>query len=201
MSTEIKSNDPCPVCLLQNTVVNQLMNLPGQFYTNCKAGHQFNDTEELNMLRLQARAKYPNLYRGNEAMPTDPAVFADRDIVISAEMKKTIEEVCGISFTGAADLKGTIFALAQDNKDQEAEIKSLNARLAMMSRKRGPEQSGGAPVAGLGPNQFIVDLPEWAMDGGVAEQAAHAGMTPQEWINQEISGYFEQYFGTPQGRR
>jgi len=47
---------------------------------------------------------------------------------------------------------------------------------------------------GLAPNQIIITLPEWAMEGGVAAQAEHAGMTVEDWINQEVNGYFENYF-------
>jgi len=74
MSTIVKIQRPLPALLLQNKVQNLLENHPGQFYASCKAGHKFPDTDELNILRAQARAKYPNLYaaRNRRYRPTPP---------------------------------------------------------------------------------------------------------------------------------
>lgn len=196
MSTVIKSQDPCPLCLLQNKVINHLQNRPGQFFSNCAAGHKFEDTEELNILRANARQRFPNVYKGLEPpkpeLP-DPSLIASQDIVITAEMKKTIEEICGVSFTGAADLKGMIFAYVQDNKDKEDEIKDLRRKVAHGGRNSsGP---GLRPIT-LRPDQMIVTLPEWAIDGGIAENAEHSGMTPEEWVNQQFEGWLEQFFTT-----
>lgn len=206
MSTIVKSTDPCPLCLLQNKVQNMLENHPGQFYASCKAGHKFPDTDELNILRAQARAKYPNLYRGPEPpSPPDPALLASQDIVITAEVKRTIEELLAsanspMQITGGPDIKGLIFAYVQDNKDKETEIRSLRATIAQMGRRTTPAKAGGGGE-GLGPNQIIITLPEWAMEGGVAAQAEHAGMTVEDWVNQEVNGYFENYFSqAPQQR-
>jgi len=207
MSTIVKSSDPCPLCLLQNKVQNMLENHPGQFYATCRAGHKFPDTDELNILRAQARAKYPNLYRGPEPpVPTDPALLAGQDIVITAEVKQTIEELLAtggspVQITGGPDIKGLIFAYFQDNKDKDAEIKSLRATIAQMGRRSMPAKAGGSATGGLAPNQIIITLPEWAMEGGVAAQAEHAGMTVEDWVNQEVNGYFENYFSqAPQQR-
>ena len=43
-SEQVKSKDWCPICLLQNKAQNVLLNRPGQYYSSCAAGHQFQDT-------------------------------------------------------------------------------------------------------------------------------------------------------------
>ena len=194
---QIKSKDWCPTCLLQNKVQNVLMNRAGQFYTNCAAGHQFSDTEELNVLRSQARAKYPQLYQVAAPSPVDPSVLASQDIVVNAEVKRAIEEIAGQQITSGGDLKGLMYAYIQDNKDKDAELKSVRAAMATMGRRS--QLAPGMAQAGLQPGQFMVQIPEWAM-AGVASQSEYAGKTPEEWVSEEFSNYFEAYFGAPAAR-
>lgn len=198
MNTVIKSSDPCPRCLLMNNEVHQLSNRPGQFYTVCTspAAHKFEDTEELNVLRQQARAKFPSLYKGGDAAPTDMAVFANQDIVITAQMKKDIEELTGVQFTGAADLKGAIFAFTQDNKDKDAEIRHLRTQLA--AAQRGARAGGN--TGAVNPGDVVVSIPEWAQEG-VNSQAEHAGMVPNDWVSQEFGAWMESYFGVGPGQK
>lgn len=191
----VQSKDPCPVCLLQNKVVNELQTRMGQHYTNCRAGHKFEDMEELNILRSQARGKYPNLYRGPApAQPMDPALLASQDIVINAETKQAIESLVGQPLTGGSDLKGLMYAYIQSNKDMEAEIRTLRATIAMMNKRTSTSTGTQILRQGLLANQVIVTIPEWAIEGGIAQQAEHAGMGMDEWIGQEIASYFENYF-------
>jgi|SRR5262245_32858480 len=199
MSTEmITSSDPCPTCLLQNKVINPLRNRPGQFFTYCAAGHKFEDTEELNILRTQARAKYPAIYKAAEPPKPDPASFVSADIVISATAKKEIEELCGIQFTGSADLKGTIFAFVQDVKDKDGEIRSLRAQMEAFKRGQAAgAHSGKAPK--IAANQIVVEIPEWALETA-ASYAEHEGTTVQAWVAKEFNGWVESYFGVPPGR-
>lgn len=186
MSTEIKNNDPCPLCL-SNGVVNPLMDRPGQFFTYCRANHKFEDTTELNMLRDQARKKFPNFYVSPE-VPA-PRDMSNVNIVIDPESKKAIEELTGTMLTSASDLKGTIFMYAQDNKDKETEIRRLQASIRTI-QNRASSKSGGPIMS----NQVVITLPEWAMEGGIAEQAEHAGSSVEDWLNQEIGAYLENYF-------
>lgn len=188
MSTEIKSSDPCPICLLQNKAQNNLMNRPGQFYSSCAAGHKFEDTDELNMLRTQAKAKYPQLYRASAPTPPDPTAFANTDIVITADLKKMIENMAGQTFTGGQDLKGLIFMLVQDNKDKENELRSMRATISTMRTRT----AGGKPA--MEPGQIVVSIPEWAHEGAIS-QAEHAGMSLEDWTAQEFEGFLENYFG------
>lgn len=198
MSTvEVKSLEPCPLCLLQNKDPNSpLQNRPGQFYTSCKSGgHKFEDTEELSILRSQARSKYPNLYLGPASpKPMDMEALRTQDIIITAEVKATIEQATGVQFTGAGDFKGVMLAYAQDNKDKEQELVSLRQKLA-----KGGGGGGGSmglrPIT-LGPNQMVITLPEWAIEGGIAQQADHEGVTPEEWTNQQFEAWLEQFFTT-----
>lgn len=194
MSTEIKSKDWCPTCLLQNKVQNPLKNRPGQFYTNCDAGHQFNDTDELNTLRAQARSKFPALYQSS-APKIDLDALSGLDIVINLEVKKAIEELVGQPITSGSDLKGLMYAYISDNKDKESELRTLRASLAMAGKRAAAAGSGGSAVA-LMPGQFIVTAPEWALEG-IAGQAQYQGKTPQEWVGEEFNNYFETYFGAP----
>lgn len=190
MSTVVKSAEPCPICLLKDKVSNPLENRPGQFYSNCRAGHKFEDTEELAILRGQARAKFPNLYLASAPAAPDPTQFDATDIVITAPMKQMIEEVSGVKFTGPSDLKGLIFAMVQDNKDKDAELRTMRATMATM---RGRQAAGGKSSS-LSPDQIIVTIPEWALEG-VNAQAEHAGMSPEDWVAQEFNAYCESYFG------
>lgn len=202
MSTnEVKSSEPCPICLLQNkNPSSPLINRPGQFYTTClSGGHKFEDTDELNMFRAQARSKYPNLYASlapTKPAAADPAILASQDIVISAEVKKTIEDITGVTFTGAGDFKGAMIAYVQDNKDKEEEIKSLRAKLAQGGGARSGGTSMGLRPITLRPDQMIITLPEWAIDGGIAQNAEHDGVSPEEWVNTQFEGWLEQFFTT-----
>lgn len=191
MSNKVTSADPCPRCLLMNNVNNPLMDQPGQYYTSCRAGHKFEDTEELNNMRAQARMRYPELYRGPQApVPPSPSELASRDIVIDPETKKAIEELANTVITGAADIKGLLFAHIRDSEDKDAELKSLRATIATMrSRASVP---GGRSVAL--PNQVLITLPEWAIEGGIAEHANHAGKSVEDWVSEEINSYLENYF-------
>ena len=198
MPSEIKSADPCPLCLLQNQVQNPLMTRPGQFYTNCKANHKFDDTEELNALRAQARAKYPMLYKGPDApAPTDPAVFANQDIVITSEVRQTIEEVCQVKITGGPDLKGLVIAYHEENASLEAELRSARAAMSQLRARAGTKPASGSTT---GASTLMSLVPEWALEG-VQSQAEHAGMDAEQWILQEFTGYLENYFGAPSGRQ
>lgn len=197
MSAVIASKDPCPLCLLQNSVYMPLMDTPGQFETKCRAGHKFNDTEELNVLRTQAKAKFPQHYKG--AAPPSMPTAAERlaqDIILTAEIKKTIEDMIGggIVITSPSDVKGLIFGYFHDNKDKDAEIRRLTAMVATMRR------NSGGPGQAAGANQISVELPEWAIQA-IADQAEHTGMKPQDWIAQEFTAYIENYFNPTVGRQ
>lgn len=199
MSTVIQSKDPCPLCLMQNKVVNNLTTRPGQFYTTCTAGHKFEDTEELNILRGQARQRYPNLYRGPEPPPqADPSILANQDVVIDASTKQIIEELTKTTITGSQDLKGLIYAYVKDNEDKDAEIKTLRASMSTISRRATSSAKGGTSV---GPGQLLYEIPEWAIEGGLSSQAEHAGMSVDDWLTLEITNYLENYFKSPAGRR
>lgn len=191
MSTEVKSKDWCPICLLQNKAQNVLMNRPGQFYSNCSAGHQFSDTEELNNMRNQARSKYPALY-ASVVPQVDPNALADQDIVINAEVKKAIEEIVSQNITSGGDLKGLLYAYVQDNKDKENEVRSLRATIATMSKR--VQTAAGGSTAALGAGQFIVVVPEWAQEG-LQSQADHQGKSAEEWVSEQFTDWCENYFG------
>lgn len=191
MSTVIKSTEPCPVCLLDSRVHNPLENRPGQFESYCKAGHKFPDTDELRVLSQQARSKYPGFYKGPTPPTPDPAA-ATRDIVIDPEAKQLIEEASGISITSASDIKGLVRTLAEGNKEKETELRSLRATIGAMSRRT--QNNTKAAAGQLGPNQMILTLPEWAM-GGITGQAEYSNKTVEEWVNDEVTGFMDNYFG------
>ena len=192
---QVVSKEPCPVCLLQKGIpTNTLKTRPGS-PTECAGGHKFEDTEELRMLQAQARQRFPNIYTAiapAPAVPTDPSALANAEIVITADMKKLFEEASGVKLTGASDVKGLIYAITQDNKDKDSEIKSLKATVAMLSKKRGGAPAGA--TAGPEPGQVVITIPEWAL-AGVTAQAEYSGKTPEEWVSDECNGYFENYFG------
>lgn len=197
MSTQITSKEPCPLCLLQNKANNPLINRPGQFGTRCSkvSTHEFNDTEELRNLQAQARMAYPMLYSNKHQGPgDDPERFANSDIVLDPENKAAMEQFAGVKFTGPGDLKGVFIATVQSNREMEAELKSLRATVGQLKNRAAGGKSGATP-AGLLPNQFIVEVPEWGMSG-LTEQAEWAGKTAQEWVTDEVNGYFETYFGS-----
>ncbi len=201
MSHVIKSTEPCPLCLLQSRVNNPLQASHNQ--SKCSAGHTFSDTEELRTASAQARAQFPQLYQGPAApIPMDPSIMAAQDIVITAEMKRLIEEAMPAEpdgtrrrLTGASDIKGLVVAYAIDNKEKDDEIRRLNATLGVMRARPASAGSGGASLA---PGQFLITIPEWALEG-VVGQAEHSGKPMQEWLQEEIEAYMENYFGAPAG--
>lgn len=201
MSNElVKSKDWCPICLLQNRVQNVLMNRPGAFYSSCAANHKFEDTEELNTLRAQAKAKFPQFYTAAPAPHVDEAALAGQDIVITSEVRKAIEELSGQSITSGSDIKGILYGNIHDNKDKDNEIRSLRAQVSAMSRRTRPAGAPDMSTGQLGPGQFIVAAPEWALEG-ITSQSEHAGKSPEEWVNEEFTAYFENYFAAPAGGR
>jgi len=169
------------------------MNRPGQFYSNCQAGHQFSDTEELNMMRAQARAQFPGLYQVNAPPQADPALMAAQDIVINAEVKRAIEELVKQPITSGGDLKGIIYGYIHDNDDKDRELKTLKATVGTMRAR--PTVAG---QKGPQPGQFIVQAPEWAIEG-IFYQAEHENKTPEEWVSEQWATFCEQYFGAPAG--
>jgi hypothetical protein len=193
MSTEVKSKDWCPICLLQNKAQNVLMNRPGKFATSCSAGHEFMDTEELNTMRAQARAKFPALY-ASEAPKVDTNALANQDIVINAEVKKAIEEIVSQNITSGSDLKGLLYAYVQDNKDKENEVRSLRATIATMGKRAHAAPAGGTGAA-LSAGQFIVTAPEWALEG-LQGQADYQGKSAEEWVAENFTEWCENYFGS-----
>lgn len=204
MSTEIKTQDPCPLCLIKNATVNPLQDRPGEFNTYCRAGHKFQDTEELNTLRAEARVRFPQFYKSPQTpTPRDPQELASMNIVIDPETKKAIEELVSqnhglhapMALTGASDIKGLLFGYIKDNEDKDNEIKRMRATMATMRNRPAVAGRPGQPQAAqLAPNQVVVTLPEWAIEGGIVEQAEHAGMSVEDWISQELTAYFENYF-------
>jgi hypothetical protein len=200
-NNEVMSGEPCPLCLLQKGQITPMVNRPGQHYAQCGTGqHKFEDTEELRTYQKQARAKFPAVYTpAAKTNEPDMAQFANQDLVITAEIKKTMEDAAGVAFTGAADMKGVFLAFAQDNKDQETEIKRLRAQIGAMSRRNGGTQVAAGVELGLG--QYIITVPEWAMEGGIAAAAEHDGMTEQDWIQNEMNAYLENYFNPQMQQR
>lgn len=194
MSTVIQSKEPCPVCLLQNGIPgNMLTSRPGS-PTGCNAGHKFEDTEELRILQSQAKQRFPNIYTSlapKPPTPTDPAIFAGQDILITSEMRKFMEEASGTTITGPSDLKGLIYGLTHDNKNLEGEVRALKASVATMRPRPG---AGTGQSTGLAPGQTVITIPEWAL-AGVTEQAEYSQMTIEEWVAQQVNSYFENYFG------
>jgi hypothetical protein len=191
MSTEIKSKDWCPTCLLQNKAQNALTTRAGQYFAKCAAGHEFPDTEELNTLRTQAKSKYPQFY-ASAAVPVDNPALANADIVINAEVKKAMEEIVSQNITSGSDIKGLLYAYVQDNKDKENEVRSLRATIATMSKRVQSSNSGAS--AQLGAGQFVVTVPEWAQEG-LQGQADYQGKSSEEWVAEQFTDWCENYFG------
>jgi hypothetical protein len=192
MSDIVKTKDPCPLCLMQNKAVNELQTRPGQFYTYCSAGHKFQDTEELNMLRANARKQYPNIYKSMEPpVPEKPdaALRASQDIIIDAETKAAIEQLTGLTLTGGADLKGMIFAYVQDNQHKDDELKSLRAKAA----QSGTRPSGGGLRPRLADDEVILKVPEWCIQI-ISDYADNEHKSPDEWLQDEFTSHIESYF-------
>lgn len=191
MSDLMKSKDPCPTCLMQNKALNYLRSRPGMI--DCPVGHKFDDTEELNLMRAQAMSRYPQYYQSNVPAPADPSALASQDIVITPEVRVAMEQIVGHPITSGADIKGSLYAHVQDNKEKDQEIRAVRATLATM-QKRAKSIAGPGPA--LDVNQIIVTIPEWAMEG-VRGQAEYQGKSIEEWTAENVEAFWENYFGAP----
>lgn len=190
-----KSNVPCPRCLQSGVTTNMLGNQAGRFETFCvnpgnmPGPHTWNDTEVLNAELQYAKTTYPAAF----ATPASPQAHQGpiaSQITIDPENKKVIEELCKQQITSGAELKGILFDAVKGRDELEKEVVKLRATVGTM---RNHVKSSG-PSASLGPNQFIVTLPEWS-ESLLEGYAEAEGKTPGEWLNETLTSYLEQFAG------
>lgn len=189
-----KSNVPCPRCL-QLGITSVLGNQVGRFETFCvtAAGtsgpHAWNDREALNAELQNAKTVYPAAYASPTAPPPQSGPV-NTTIVIDPENKKALEELCKQQITSGAELKGIIYDAVKGREELEREVVKLRATVGTMRTQVGARASSST----LGPNQYIVTLPEWIeplLDG----YAEAEDKTPGEWLNETVTSYLEQFAG------
>lgn len=188
-----KSTTPCPRCLVQGQI-SMLANQPGRFETFCitQSGiggpHTWPDREVLNMELAAAKRQFPQHYHGPQA-PTPNPEAATRAIVIDPETRQAIEQIVKHPISGGGDIKGILFEAVTTRDDLEKEVIKMRATVGTMRKH---VTSSAAPGGQIGPNQFVVTIPEWA-ESSVADFAQHEGKTPAEWINETLNDYLEQF--------
>jgi hypothetical protein len=179
------SEVPCPRCRFGGVNDNFLKNREGAFFTYCDAGHQFNDTTDMQTEINRADAKFgkPKVVQTSVPAKPDPTPeekkqaatreFTGQVLVVDQENRERIQKILGVNITGPADLYGAIFSMKE-------ELKTAQKSVAQ-------EVPGQGPVA-LRKDQVVINLPEWCAES-FKDFAQGMGIPIEEFANQQFEEY------------
>jgi hypothetical protein len=188
MSSKISvSNVPCPRCRFGGINDNFLKNREGAFFTYCDAGHQFNDTAD-----MQAEIKASNAKFGKPAAPVVQTSVPEKPkptpeekkeagarevtaqvLVIDQENRDRIQKLLGQDIGGPAELFGAIFSMKEDLK---------------AAQNSAPEAVPGQGPLTLKKDQIVINLPEWCAES-FKDFAQGMGIPIEEFANQQFEEY------------
>ncbi len=102
MSSKVTTSEvPCPRCRFGGVNDNFLKNREGAFFTYCDAGHQFNDTADMQEEIARSNAKFGKPAPVQTSVPEKP--------------KPTPEEK---KESGAREVSGQVLVIDQENRDR-----------------------------------------------------------------------------------
>ena len=186
MSKVSTSNVPCPRCRFGGVNDNFLKNREGAFFTYCDAGHQFNDTADMQTEIARANAKFGKpapvvqtpVPEKPKPTPEEKKEEGAREItaqvlVIDQENRDRIQKILGVNITGPADLFGAIFSMKEDLK---------------AAQNAAPQEAPGQGPLTLKKDQIVINLPEWCSES-FKDFAQGMGIPIEEFANQQFEEY------------
>jgi hypothetical protein len=195
-SKQTVSNVPCPRCRFGGINDNFLKNREGAFYTYCDAGHQFNDTTDMQNEIKAANAKFgkPAAPVVQTSVPEKPKPTPEEKkeagarevsaqvLVIDQENRDRIQKLLGQDIGGPAELFGAIFSMKEDLK---------------AAQNAGPQEAPGQGPLTLKKDQIVINLPEWCAES-FKDFAQGMGIPIEEFANQQFEEYLRGlYVDTP----
>lgn len=180
------SNVPCPRCRFGGINDNLLKNREGAFFTYCDAGHQFNDTADMQTEIQSANAKFGKPAPVQTSVPAKPdptpeekKEAATREVVgevlvVDQENRDRIQKILGQNISGPAELYGAIFSMKEDLKSAQNAAAPQNA-------------PGQGPLT-LKKDQVVINLPEWCAES-FKDFAQGMGIPIEEFANQQFEEY------------
>jgi hypothetical protein len=179
------SEVPCPRCRFGGVRDNFLKNREGAFFTYCDAGHQFNDTTDMQEEIARADAKFGKPKAVQTSVPSKPdptpeekkeaatREFKGEVLVVDQENRNRIQKILGVNLTGPSDLYGAIFSMKE-------ELKAAQSSTVQ-------EVPGKGPLA-LRKDQVVINLPEWCAES-FKDFAQGMGIPLEEFANQQFEEY------------
>ncbi len=179
------SNVPCPRCRFGGINDNFLKNREGAFFTYCDAGHQFNDTTDMQTEIARANAKFGKPAPVQTSVPEKPKPTPEEKkeaggrevsaevLVIDQENRDRIQKILGQDIKGPSDLFGAIFSMKEELKA---------AKGAAVSQEPGKV---GPP---LRDDQIVITLPEWCGES-FKDFAQGMGISLETFANQQFEEY------------
>lgn len=189
------SEVPCPRCRFGGVNDNFLKNREGAFFTYCDAGHQFNDTADMQTEIARANAKF-----GKPAKPApEPAPVVQTSV---PEVEKTPEEKVE---AGAREFTAEVLVVDQENRDRIQKLLGQNiggpaelfgAIFSMKEELKAAKNAAPQEVPGQGPlppltlkkDQIVINLPEWCAES-FKDFAQGMGIPIEEFANQQFEEY------------
>jgi len=200
MSSKISvSNVPCPRCRFGGINDNFLKNREGAFFTYCDAGHQFNDTADMQTEIAKANAKFGKPAPVQTSVPEKPKVTPEEKkdagarevsgqvLVVDQENRDRIQKILGQDINGPSDLFGAIFSMKEELKA---------AQNAVPQEAPGP---GQAPLT-LKKDQIVIQLPEWCAES-FKDFAQGMGIPIEEFANQQFEEYLRGLYVDTQSQK
>ncbi|TDI15322.1 MAG: hypothetical protein E2P05_07220 [Acidobacteria bacterium] len=182
---------PCPRCRFGGVNDNFLKNREGAFFTYCDAGHQFNDTTDMQTEVARADAKFgkPKVVQTSVPAKPDPSPeekkaaatreFTGQVLVVDQENRDRIQKILGVNITGPADLYGAIFSMKEELK---------------AAKSAAPQEAppGQGPLT-LRKDQIVINLPEWCAES-FKDFAQGMGIPIEEFANQQFEEYLRSLY-------
>lgn len=174
--------DPCPTCLMAGNK-NVLQTNPGKFGHFCKAGHIFNDSEELHNAMATARSHFSSSFPDKAKTQAPPRVA---EFFVDEETKILMEKLLGVPINGPSELKGAIYSLKNDLENAQEAARAAQSKPALVP--------GGARQAlHFGADSFLVSIPEGYI-GSIQSQAEHESKPMPVFVQEYFDTFVESYF-------
>ena len=196
MSSKVSiSNVPCPRCRFGGVNDNFLKNREGAFFTYCDAGHQFNDTADMQEEIARSNAKFgkpapvvqTSVPEKPKVTPEEKKEAGAREVsaevlVVDQENRDRIQKILGQDIKGPSDLFGAIFSMKEELK---------------AAQNAAPQEVPGQGPLTLRKDQIVINLPEWCGES-FKEFAKGMGIPLEEFANQQFEEYLRGlYVDTP----
>jgi hypothetical protein len=193
------SNVPCPRCRFGGINDNFLKNREGAFFTYCDAGHQFNDTADMQNEIKAANAKFGKpdppvvqtpVLEKPKPTPEEKKEAGAREVtgqvlVIDQENRDRIQKLLGQAIGGPSELFGAIFSMKEDLK---------------AAQNAAPQEAPGGQPLTLKKDQIVINLPEWCAES-FKDFAQGMSIPIEEFANQQFEEYLRGLYVDTQSQK